>query len=545
MLHENVMKAFPVYRRNVNRCCVTIGQVMKEHELILRVLRDLSRRLWLARAIREAVFAVCVILFNLVCLELVQPAFASQSTSSGISLRMACLTAFAVVVLEIVWKIARMVTTEQAAADADAGAKLKDELRSARWFLTQTAMSPFEQLQVQRAARTAAGLDLASIAPRALPGSSFLAAGLGLALAALFWLTPQQSQSAWNSGQEGDLEKYRDLRSLLSNAPEDAGIAKLDIALGALQRSDTPPQERMRAMADVRDAVEQANMEASAAREVVAKLAESLKLDPKFEQVTRAMNEGRMDDAMALLRKLETATGDMPEEQSRQPAGKGDAPDTNTGKALESSGQDLNATSATVNQDALDRVISALEQSRERIEIQNRVNAVRRHMEDNLIARTQRNQLTASQFGSRANAPNPTPSPQTGNADVRGGALFRQAAVAREDDDTVREGSQAGDASGDSAALPLEGAATKRLDAQLKLETILQKGELANEPNGKADPGWFYSASREQKSMLQPENVRSNANHDREAALHHDSVPIRQQGIVKNYFLHLHESEKK
>ena len=74
---------------------------------------------------------------------------------------------------------------------------------------------------------------------------------------------------------------------------------------------------------------------------------------------------------------------------------------------------------------------------------------------------------------------------------------------------------------------------------------LMQKGELANEPNGKADPGWFYSASREQKSMLQPENVRSNANHDREAALHHDSVPIRQQGIVKNYFLHLHESEKK
>jgi hypothetical protein len=324
------MEAFPVYRRNVNRCCVTIGQVMKEHELILRVLRDLSRRLWVARAIREAVFAVCVILFSLVCLELVQPAFASQSPSSGASVRVACLTVFAVVVSEIVWKIARMVTTEQAAADADTSANLKDELRSARWFLTQTAMSAFEQLQVQRAACTAAGLDRVSIAPREWPGSSFLAAGLGLAMAALFWLSPQQSQSAWNSSQEADLEKYRDLRSLLSNAPEDAGIAKLDAALGALQRSDTPSQERMRAMADVRDAVEQANMEASVAREAMAKLAESLKLDPKFEQVTRAMNEGRMDEAMALLHKLKTAIGDTPEEQSRQLAGKGNAPDINT-----------------------------------------------------------------------------------------------------------------------------------------------------------------------------------------------------------------------
>src|SRR6185436_13746107 len=132
MLHENVMKAFPVYRRNVNRCCVTIGQVMKEHELILRVLRDLSRRLWLARAIREAVFAVCVILFSLVCLELVQPAFVSQSPSSGASLRMACLTVFAVVVSEIVWKIARMVTTEQAAADADGHVAVRAVASTAR-----------------------------------------------------------------------------------------------------------------------------------------------------------------------------------------------------------------------------------------------------------------------------------------------------------------------------------------------------------------------------------------------------------------------------
>jgi hypothetical protein len=517
---------------------------MKEHELILRVLRDLSRRLWLARAVREAAFAVCVVLFSLVCLELIQPAFVSQTPSAEASVHMALLAVFAAVLAEVVWKICRIVTTEQAATDADASAKLKDELKSARWFLTQTAMSPFEELQVQRAAATAAGLDLAVIAPGALPGNAFLAGGLGLVLAALLWLTPQQSQSSRDSDQESSLETYRDLRSLLRDAPQDAGIAKLDTALGKLQRSDNPSQERMRAMADVRDAVEQANMEASAAREAMANLAESLKLDPKFEQVARAMNEGRMDDAMALLHKLK-AVADTAQEQLREPVGKGNAPDTNAVQAQVSAGRDLSATTATVNQDAMNRVIGALEQSMQRIEVQNRVNAVKRRMEDRLIATAQRSQLTASQFGSRANAPNPTPSPQTGSTDVRGGALFRQAAVAREDDDTTHEGSQTGDASGDSAALPLEGSATKRLGAQLKLETILQKDDVANEPNGKTDPGWFYSASREQKSTLQPESVRSGAGYGREAALPHDSVPMRQQGIVKNYFLHLHDNGKK
>ena len=79
----------------------------------------------------------------------------------------------------------------------------------------------------------------------------------------------------------------------------------------------------------------------------------------------------------------------------------------------------------------------------------------------------------------------------------------------------------------------------------MKLETILQKHDAGEEPNGKGDQGWFYSASREQRSVLQTEDVRSLAGYDREDAINHDRVPVRQKSIVKNYFLNLHESEKK
>ena len=172
-------------------------------------------------------------------------------------------------------------------------------------------------------------------------------------------------------------------------------------------------------------------------------------------------------------------------------------------QALESAGRDLAGRNAAINQDAINRVINALEQANERMEVQNRVNSVKRRLEDNLVATSQRSQLTASQFDNRTNAANPTPSPETGNSNMRGGTLFRQAAVAREENDDAREGSQTGDASGDSAALPLDGAATRRLDAQLKLETILQKDDAGDDPNGKGDQAWIYSASREQKSALQ------------------------------------------
>jgi hypothetical protein len=519
---------------------------MNEREMIIGVLRELGRRLWIARAIRETAFVVCVVLFCLVCFQLIEPALSSGVPSAGTAIRIALLAAFAAVAVEVVRRSARGVTTGQAAAEADTRAQLKDELKSAHWFLSEGPTSPFAQLQVQRAAATASGLDLAVLAPRTLPGNALLAAGLGLLLAVLMWMTPQLSRSRESGHEAGAAEhsESAELRSLLKDAPRDAEIAKLDRALGKLQQADVSAEEKKQALADARDAIDQANMEASAAREALAKLAESLKADPKFESVAQAMNEGRMEDAMALLRKRKTDAGTR-EDQAIEPADKNGAPENSSGLALESAGRDLTGKNAAVNQDAINRVINTLEQANERIEVQNRVNSVKRRMEDNLIPTTQRNQLTASQFDNRTNAANPTPSPEIGNSNVRGGTLFRQAAVAREENDNSREGSQTGDASGDSAALPLEGAATRRLDTQLKLEAILQKDDAGEEPIGKGDQGWFYSASREQKSMLQPENVRSLAAYDREEAITHDRVPVRQKGIVKNYFLNLHESEKK
>jgi len=522
---------------------------MKERQIIIGMLRELGRRLWINRAIREAAFALCVILFCLVCFQLIGPALVAGVPSTGTAIRIALVAAFAAVTVEVVRRSARAVSTRQAAAEADARAQLKDELKSAHWFLSEMDTSPFAQLQVQRAAATAAGLDLAMLAPRTLPVNAITAGGLGLLLTALMWMTPQLSRS-WDSSHGADTveqSESADLRALLKGAPHDAEVEKLDLALGKLQQTDATAEEKGRALADARDAIDQANMEAAAAREGLARLAEALKSDPKFESVAQALNQGRVDEAMELLRELKAdpAAVSAREDQAIEPSDKGSTPENSMSQALESAGRDLTGKNVAVNQDAINRVINTLERANERIEAQNRVNSVKRRMDDNLVATSQRSQLTASQFDNRSNAPNPTPSPETGHSNMRGGTLFRQAAVAREEGDTASEGSQIGDASGDSAALPLEGAATRRLDVQLKLETIVQKDGTGEEPNGKGDQGWFYSASREQKSMLQTENVRSRAGYDREDAISHDRVPVRQKNIVKNYFLNLHESEKK
>lgn len=533
------------FRNGIGRCD-TIWRVMKEREKIIGVLRELGRRLWMARTIRETAFVVCVVLFCLVCFQLIRPALAMDVPSAVTLVHIALSAAFAAVIVGLAWRIKDRVSTRQAAAEADARAQLKDELKSAHWLLSEGLDSPFAQLQVQRAAATAVGLDLAALFPRKLPVDALLAAGLGILLAALIWMTPQLSRlpGASRDADAADHRESADLRSWLRDAPRDAEVVKLDLALARLQQPDVPAEEKMRALAEARDAIDQANMEASAAREEMAKLAETLKTDPKFEAVTLAIDEGRMEDAAALLRKVKSDSVASLQDQSTEPADKGGASES-PAQAPERDGRSLADRNAAVNQDAINRVIQSIEQANERFEVQNRVNNIRRRMEDSLVATNQRSQLTASQFDNRTNAPNPTPSPETGSTNVRGGTLFRQAAVAREDNDNARDGSQTGDASGDSMALPLEGAATSRLDAQLKLETILQRDDADEGTRGKGDQGWFYSASREQRSTLRAEDARTRSSYDREDAIDHDRVPMGQKAIVKNYFLNLHESEKR
>ena len=550
MLHENVTSTtVTVPFRIAILCCDTIGPVMNERQIIIGVLRELGRRLWINRAIREAAFALCVVLFCLVCFQLIEPVLIAGVPSVGTAVRIALIGAFAAVGVGVATRMARGVSTRQAAAEADARAQLWDELKSAHWFLAEVETSPFVQLQVRRAAMTTSRLDLGVLAPLTLPLHAPAAAGLGLLLGVLVWMAPHTSRSLDTAHESGTTEhgESADLRSLLKDAPHDAEIDKLDVALRKLQQTDTSAEEKSRALADARDAIDQANMEAMSAREGLARLAEALKADLKFEAAAQALNQGRVDDAMALLRKLKAdpAAAGTHEDQATEPTDKGRVPESNLGQALESAGRDLAGRNAAVNQEAMNRVMNALDQAQERMEVQNRVNSVRRRLDDNLVATSQRNQLTAGRFDKRSSAANPTPSPDTGNSSMQGGTLFRQAAVAREENDDAREGSQAGDASGESAALPLEGAATKRLDAQLKLETIVQKDGAGEDPDGKGDPGWFYSASREQKSALQMGNARSRASYGREDALTHDRVPVRQKSLVKDYFLNLHESEKK
>jgi hypothetical protein len=275
-----------------------------------------------------------------------------------------------------------------------------------------------------------------------------------------------------------------------------------------------------------------------------------MRANPRFEKAAEALRAGHNEEALAMLRQMRTEAGDpdarAPEkDEPRRLTDSEKGLDGGIEERLAEAGRDLHSINARVDQDAIERVMNTLQEANQQLEVQSRVTEVKRRMQDAMIPTSQRSALTASQFDSSDNAPNATASPDTGNADIRGGTMFRQGAVTRRnDDDPARDGNMSGSAAGNSEALALEGAATRRLDAQLKLEAIQRRDDSGTEDE-KADQGWFYSASQEQKSLLGFEDVRARPNFDRENAMSVERIPIRRKQAVKDYFLNLHESEQK
>ncbi|MGH8679241.1 MAG: hypothetical protein ACREUQ_12945, partial [Burkholderiales bacterium] len=415
---------------------------MREREVILELLHRVARRLWVNRALQEAGFGVCVVLFTLIAFQLVRPVL-SAVTGANVAIPVlgAGLLVFCGYVL---MRLTRHATLAQAAGMADKRARLKDELKSAYWFLSHGKPSPFAQTQIARAAHTAERLSASQLVPALAPRSLWLAGVLAGLLGITTWSLPRLSHS-WDSAHtemtEGLETKPTSLRDLLRDAPRETEVETLDRALAKLESSGVSTEELQRAAAQARDAIDQANLRAAATREGLARLAEAMNGRPELEKVAKALEEGRARDAMEMLEQLKNearanAQSDADDVQIPKSAAAATRSTADFQDATQANARELRRTSMRINEDTINNVLRNLEDAQSVLEAQARVNQVRRSMDDFLVATSQRSALTASLFGNRAIRPNATPSPNSGHADLQGGTMYRQGAVARGDDDS-------------------------------------------------------------------------------------------------------------
>ncbi len=522
---------------------------MRDREIILGLLRAVAARMRLSRVLQETGFAACVVLFTLAAFKLLQPRLGGALGGFDQPILIAGLCAFGAY---IVYQAVKRVQLSQAATLADSRLPLYDELKSAYWFASHDDKSEFVDAHIASAARTAKQLTGSGVMPLQLPRSMLVAGLLGMVLLGAMWSRSDLVQANVGPGSPvlRTASDVTSARALLSaTAADDEEIKQLDRALAVFERGDVSGSEMHEAMVEARDAIDQVNMRAAVTREGLAALARAMRGHPGLEQVAQAVEEGRTADAIAMLQQLREAASQIPgvddgAEQSNVARTK--RTDTDLQQAIGQTARDLSRMPGPMNEATLGRLIENLQDADKSIEMQTRANATESRMGDMetmMIANSEGSELPPAGYGDEGARPTATPSPDTGNTDLRGGTLFRQGAMTPGDADKGDDGSTSGSPSGDSASLALEGRATRRLDALLKRQRVrVESGDDANDKGD--DAQWFYSASQQQVSESELSEVRAHKDYARADVVNQGRIPIQQRQAVRDYFMSLHEGDK-
>lgn len=528
---------------------------MKDREVIVGLLRTVAVRMRVARVLHETGFALCVVLSALAVFELIRTPLADVL---GDTYRFLLAAALVLFFFLIIARGLRRVSMAQAAGLVDARLPLHDELKSAYWFVSQREQvdegdADFVRMHVSKAARTAQEVRGPRVLPLRLPRSMVLAVLPALVLAGAMLGNPHlvragaaPAGSAVESAS--DAQSAREL--LAAKASDEEEIKQLDRALATFEQSGATIQERQEAVIQARDAVDKLNMQASVTREGLARLARAMKGKPGLEEVAEAIEQGRTEDAIAMLQKMREEFKGSPGEDTgsrQQESAQASRAELPSGQDIGEVARDLANMNGRMNESSVSSLLENLEQAQETMQMQQRANAARRTMDamDEMVGMTaQQSQLAPSQSSTQGATPMGTPSPETGKSDLRGATMFRQATMAPGEKAQDDSGSTTGAPGGHAPARALEGRATKRLDAVLKLERVKVSGSDQVKENDEQESGWFYTASQQEQAESAFADVRGRGDYADADVMRPGHVPIQQREAVRDYFINIHESSE-
>ncbi|PYS12335.1 MAG: hypothetical protein DMG15_14695, partial [Acidobacteria bacterium] len=151
---------------------------MSDADIIVHFLKNIERRLRANRSLRDITFALSIVLTFLTFIkvwDLISP-FKTATIRFFLGSCVLFLFGYAV------WLLRKKETLDQAAASIDQTARLNDEIKTAFWFIRNPHPSKWVDRQIQRAASTAARIDLTRVYPIVIPRASYGAVTMTLVL---------------------------------------------------------------------------------------------------------------------------------------------------------------------------------------------------------------------------------------------------------------------------------------------------------------------------------------------------------------------------
>lgn len=512
------------------------------HAALARVEARLRR----ARVLRQAVLALCGVLTAGTLWRAMQLTDGTSAPLWALSLLAGIMGLCVIAWLMLREGLRARPSLAQAAVAADRGADTKDELTSALWFAGGPAPTQWVSHHIARATATARGLDAARVVPLRLPRATWAAAALAVAFLALPTFGPalrQGMQAAQDDTGQGADQAARagQVRALIKQSGDTDAARKLEQALAALERKDLSEAEKRKVLAEAKEAVERQDMEMSSMREGLMQLAERLRGDQEARRSSEEKPGDKADRAKELLDRMLDPRGRLPQSAELDPEALSREKELekllDQASKIAGTGEGAHIESAQPKAavDRLDKIAKQLEQQA------SAGSALRQLTQMQQLQVQQTTVQSAGRYSTsqaQQNEMQGTPSPDSGETAMKGGIMFRTAAVAKGDKPSqTQEGSKSGAAEGESQADPVLGKKETALSVKLKKEVVRKEGE-----EGEAGAeGWIYSESQAQPARIALQSVRAGTRYVQGEAMEPEQISVKHRQVVKDYFLNLHE----
>lgn len=517
-----------------------------EREAIASALSQVQRRLRLNRVLADAALVAGLLLLALLTWRALRWLGDAAPASAALVILLAIIVAVLLIGLLARTLFAQAIERRHAAALADRQAHLEDELTTASYFLDRSERSDWIDAQLARAHGTAQSLQAQRLVPLRVPPIAAAALMLGVVALVALWVAPilrvapalvPSAAMPTPTTPEGMAK----LREIVAAMPESAAAKKLQAALQAMERPGATPDERRQAAAQAQEAIEQMKIESAAKREELQQLSDSLRGQPGMEKVAEALAAGDAKRAADMLAQIQ--------QQQQAKAAAGNAPEPADAKAGEKSlaetlqqatestgGAEPQAPTQQAMKDAIDRLNEIARQ----LQQANYLNESWKQVKGPQIAAAQASGVTSGRFAEQTQA-NSTPSPGSGETPMGGGSLVHAPESGDGKAKTEQEGgTRAGDALGDAPPDPLLGSHPERLEAQLKRAGISGE-EQDSKPQ---DQPWFFSETKEQKSMVDARAVQARSQFANAEAANNKGISIEHRQLVKDYFMKMREGAR-
>ena len=258
-------------------------------------------------------------------------------------------------------------------------------------------------------------------------------------------------------------------------------------------------------------------------------MVEKIKDHEIYSEVKKLLSDNNYDEAISKLKESITGMDDQNKNKLKKRE-----PLNSENKSLVVENKNDTSFSPSLNKEALEDVIDALEENKDALDNEFEANQIGERINEWVTTASQTDELTASRFGASIDTENVMPESGEGSSRIEGGTMFRQAAVAQDADQSMN-GFEGGSASGDADADALEGKIISRAYTKVKrknftISNFSDDFDISDE--------WVYKPTTQRILNEEDRKVSySNGQDQNTIRLYENKINQSDGSKIKNYFL--------